>query len=154
MNGEHPRVGNRPRRFLATAIDALLLPVTALLIMLVSGLMETAEAYVWPQPVVRILALVVFSYLLLNGWGLLTKGQTLGKRWLGLRICALDGEPLAVWRHAIRILAVTLTALAAASLLGVWGLLLVFVVDALFILGAAERCLHDVLSGSRVERMA
>lgn len=74
------------RRFTATIIDFVLVPPVALFMMLATGVMETAEAYVMPQPVIRIFALVFVSYLLLNGYLLMIKGQTIGKRLMKIKI--------------------------------------------------------------------
>ncbi|MDP6377790.1 MAG: RDD family protein [Pseudomonadales bacterium] len=139
----------RWRRLAATAIDALLLSVTALLIMLVTGLMETADAYVWPQPLVRMTALIVICYLILNAHGLLTRGQTPGKRMLGVRIEHVTGVPLSSALHVVRTLGVVLLTIVAIFIAG-GGALILFAVDVLFVFGARERCLHDYLAASRV----
>ena len=101
---------------------------------------------------VRIIGLIVFSYALLFGYGLITSGQTLGKRWLGVAITGVDGAPLPIWRHLVRILGVILITVPVVLTVGAWGLVL-FAIDAAFIFGKRERCVHDLLAGSQIIRL-
>ena len=81
------------RRALAGGIDFCLVPAFALLLMLVTGLLESAEAYTGGFPYLRVFFLGVTSYLILNGWLLWQRGQTLGQHWLKLKIVnSQDGE--------------------------------------------------------------
>ncbi len=70
----------RGRRLLASLLDLVVFGVTALFIMLATGIVETADAWVMPQPVIRLTLLFVLSYWLLNGYLLVKSGQTVGKR--------------------------------------------------------------------------
>jgi eukaryotic-like serine/threonine-protein kinase len=85
----HP--ANPGLRFVAGALDSvlLMLPVTALSTS--AGLTESASAgLAW--------SLHAIYYLVLEGiWG-----ASLGKRMLGLRVLAADGMPASFWRIAIR----------------------------------------------------
>ena len=84
MNGQE--LAGRGRRIVATAIDVVLVPVLAVIIMLVTGTMEHAEDYAGYRPVVTVILLGMTSYLILNGWLLWKSGQTLGKKLLGIAI--------------------------------------------------------------------
>ncbi len=142
--------GLRVRRVAATAIDLLILGPTALLIMLVTGIVESAEAWVMPQPVIRLTLLMAGSYLLLNSYTLVTSGQTLGKRLLGLRIqSASDGNLLPFWKLFLRAYAIPLVSVVIAGIL----LAPVYLVNLLFAFGKPQRCLHDYLAGSVVVRI-
>lgn len=142
--------GLRGRRLVATLIDLLILGPTALFIMLATGIIESAEAWVMPQPIIRLTLLAVGSYILLNGYTLTTAGQTLGKRVMGLRIqSAHDGALLPWWKLVLRTYAVV----AVGALLTINILPLVYLVNVLFIFGKPQRCLHDYLAGSVVVRM-
>jgi uncharacterized RDD family membrane protein YckC len=70
-------------------------------------------------------------------------GQSLGKRFMQIRIVEYDSGRTA---SALRILALRILPFA---LLGPALMLL----DALFILGAERRCLHDLLAGTKVVRV-
>jgi uncharacterized RDD family membrane protein YckC len=86
-------------------------------------------------------ALAFGVFLLINGHGLVTRGQTWGKRWLGIRIVGADGAPVPAWR----LLGVRY---GVGSLFGlnpvtqwIWSL-----ADSLAIFHASRRCLHDRLA--------
>ena len=146
---------SRVRRLIATGIDFVLLPPLALLLMLVSGVMEDAEAWVSPQPVVRILGLLLVSYLLLHGVLLVRRGQTIGKRLVGLQIIsAATGDKLPLWRALFRAFGL-LWLIAILWWLGMPGSGLVvaalLVLNPLAIFFKPRRCLHDYIAGSRVK---
>jgi uncharacterized RDD family membrane protein YckC len=86
------------------------------------------------------------SYLLLHGWLLHTRGQTVGKWIVGTRIVDMDGEvpPLArVMLLRLMLLGAVSTALPAQGwALSLFNVLLVFRAD--------RRCLHDHIAGTRV----
>ena len=145
-----PSTGLRGRRVAATVIDLLILGPTSLIIMLVTGIVESAEAWVMPQPIIRLTLLMVGSYLLLNGYLLVTNGQTLGKRLLGLRIqSATDGDLLPFWKIILRAYAIPLV----SGLIAFTLLTPVYLVNLLFAAGKPQRCLHDYLAGSVVVRI-
>lgn len=137
----------RLRRLAATLLDLLILIPTGLLLMLVSGIVESAEAWVMPQPIIRLSGLAVVTYLLLNGYPLLTQGQTLGKRIMRIRLArASDGARLPAWRLALRAAAIPTLAL----LLSLELLVPLYLITALTIFLPGQRTLQDHFSGSRV----
>lgn len=147
------------RRLLAGAIDLLLVPLASFGLLLVTGAMEHAEAYVGLQPVIRPLLLGLAGYLLLNGWLLYRRGQTLGKACVKLATFAVtpsaaSKERPAFWRLVpLRGLFFPLPYLLL--LYPILGLLaLIVVIDWAFALRADRRCLHDLVAGTRVGRWA
>lgn len=125
----------RIRRLTATIIDALLVPLFALVLMLVSGVLEHAEDYA-NHPWLRVIGLGVASYLILNGWLLWTRGQTLGKLILRVTIVnngTTDQAPL--WK-----------------LLLIRGpiFIMLTLVDVLPIFSKRRRCIHDWGAGTQV----
>jgi uncharacterized RDD family membrane protein YckC len=146
--------GLRLRRLAATLIDLLFLAPTALFIMLVTGIVESAEAWVMPQPLIRLALLIVGSYLVLNGYLLFSAGQTLGKRLTGLKIQTRDGGSLPAGRLLIRLYLVPLVAVPFALWLDPVFLPGLYLLNVLFIFAPAERCGHDYLAASRVVRVA
>ena len=83
-----------------------------------------------------LLAMLVFQIYLLSA-----KGQTLGKRWMKIRIVKMDGSnPGFVGAVLMR-----------AFVNGLLGMLPFYgLVDILFIFNDDQRCLHDKIAGTRV----
>ena len=134
------------RRLLATAVDFFVVPLAAMLVMLVTGVIEDAQAWVDGFPWVRVFLLGVAGYLLVNGVLLWRSGQTVGK-WL-LKIQIIDvqsGATPPFWKLiAIR---APFFPLLHSSFIGYWYLL---VVDVVFALRNDRRCLHDHICSTKV----
>jgi uncharacterized RDD family membrane protein YckC len=74
-----------------------------------------------------------------------TSGQSIAKKLLGMRIVRLDGAPIGFVRGVL----VRSWAMAVlASIPGIGSI--IGLVDAVYIFGAEQRCLHDVMAGSKV----
>lgn len=89
------------------------------------------------------LGLGIYQWYLIS-----TTGQSLGKKWMNIRIVKLDGSPVDFASGVLlRIWALYgLTLFGALIVLG-W---LLPLVDALMIFGDDRRCLHDHLAGTKV----
>lgn len=150
MSPELPLAG-RGRRLLATLIDLLLVPAVAILLMLVSGVLEDAEDWsAAGRPVVRMLLLGLVSYLLLNGYLLWRRGQTVGKALTGIAIVdTRNGEKLPLWR----LLAVRALFFPTLYALPVPWLNALPLIDQLFVFRKSRRCVHDLACGSSVIRL-
>ena len=131
---------SRRRRFAAAMFDLVILVIAAVVVLLLSGLLETAEAYRYENGVIlRLLAAGSIAYLILNGYLLTTRAQTIGKLILGLVVVKtgtqLRAEP---WRVLLR-------ATMNTCLYSVVGGVLVYLalIDPLLIFLKQRRCLHD-----------
>ncbi|MFT5133573.1 MAG: putative RDD family membrane protein YckC [Gammaproteobacteria bacterium] len=135
------------RRFLSTLIDMVIVPSFAFIIMWVTGVLEHAEDFAGYRPVITALLLGVVSYLILNGWLLWQRGQTIGKALMGISIVlAVDSGNVPIWRLiCIRALFFPLLYLAVIP----W-FVLIPILDHVLILGKNQRCLHDYISGTKV----
>jgi uncharacterized RDD family membrane protein YckC len=141
----HPRM--RMRRLGATVLDFVLVAAVAPVVLLVTGAMESAEAYLWPQPALRIPAVVAGTYVLINGLSLARHGQTVGKRMLALRIqSSYHGGLLPFWQLCIRAFALP----GLAAVVWTWAPVVILVIDTLLVFGRRQRCLHDLICGSIV----
>ena len=138
------------QRFFATCIDFLILPPLGLLVMLVTGLIEDADAYVMPWFFLRVWGLLILSYLLLQGFPLFTRGQTVGKLLVGIKIVSLDGTPAAALNLCTRTFVLISIALIPLPY-NFLGLLLL--IDPLFIFGKDRRCLHDHIGQTKVVQL-
>ena len=135
----------------ATLIDFIIVPPVAFLVMLVSGVLEHAEAWILPQPIYRILGLLIVSYLLLNGYLLVTKGQTIGKKVMKIRIVSNStDEPPPIWRLFIRAFGFPILAVIPVPY---YILLALVLIDPVTIVGKSNRCLHDRLVGTNVRKI-
>ena len=143
-------LAGRGRRLAATLIDLVLVPVLAILLMLVTGVLEHAADWATnAMPVLRMVALGLASYLILNGWLLWARGQTIGKAIMGIAIVATaTGDKPALWKLLF------IRGLFFPTLyLVVWPIAAALpIVDQLLIFGKKRRCLHDLLCGSSVVR--
>jgi uncharacterized RDD family membrane protein YckC len=149
MSAPLPLAG-RGRRFVATLIDAALVPVVAILLMLVTGVLEHAQD--WSEsamPFARMFGLGLASYVLLNLWLLLVRGQTLGKTIMGIMIVtAKTGAKAPLWRLFFRgLFFPTLYLIVLIPFIA-----LIPVIDQVLIFRKDRRCIHDWACGTAVVR--
>ena len=140
MSATLPLAG-RGRRFVATLIDVVLVPVVAVLLMLVTGVLEHAADWSTSAlPALRMIGLGLASYVLLNLWLLWTRGQTVGKAAMGITIVdAKSGERAPIWRLFIRgLFFPTLYMIVLLPYVA-----LVPVIDQALIFRKDRRCVHD-----------
>jgi len=140
MSATLPLAG-RGRRLVATLIDVVLVPVVAILLMLVSGVLEHADDWSpGAMPFLRMLGLGLASYVLLNLWLLWTRGQTVGKAAMGIAILdARTGERVPIWRLFVRgLFFPTLYLIVLVPFIA-----LIPVIDQALIFRKDRRCVHD-----------
>ena len=147
-----PELAGRGRRLGAYLIDTI-----------IAGIVLVAVAYFNPGPLgVTMLDLVrdpmtqqmstaggiayLVIFMVINGYLLVTKGQTLGKLALDIRIvdAASNGAATAVKILGLRYVLVMLV--GAIPIIG--GLL--GIIDFLFIFREDRRCVHDLIAGTKV----
>jgi uncharacterized RDD family membrane protein YckC len=144
-------LAGRGRRLAASLIDVLLVPILAIFLMLVTGVLEHAADWsASGRPMVRIFALGVVSYLILNVWLLWQRGQTVGKAIMRIAIVSTkSGNKAPFWRLAIRAL------FFPTLYLVVWPLAAAFpLIDQVLIFGKRRRCVHDYVCGTSVVKRA
>jgi uncharacterized RDD family membrane protein YckC len=150
----HAVVAPRWQRLLAILVDAVLVPTLTLILVMLTNVAEDAEDYVDSTWMLHVLLLAVLSYLLLNGYTLWRRGQTLGKCLFGIMVApasvltdtASKTRPAPLW---------------VMVLVRAWFFAFLFVavipyfawlplLDQLFILRKDRRCLHDLICGTVV----
>ena len=133
-------------RLSAATVDFFVVPTVALIIMLISGALENAEAWSKGFPWVRVLLLGIAAYLLVNGVLLWRYGQTLGKRLCNIKVVDhKSGQQPAFWK--LIVLRAPFFPLLYSSLIGLWYLP---AIDLLLGLRKDRRCLHDWVCGTNV----
>jgi|TARA_B100001971_G_C18123360_1_gene500657 uncharacterized RDD family membrane protein YckC len=158
MGSDELCLASRFRRFVATLIDAILVPSMTLVLVMVTGVVEDAEDFSDSWWVLWVFLLAVTSYLSLNGYSLWRRGQTLGKLVTGIAVVAAvdSGDsrytrtPAPLWRLVcIRALFFPLLFVVVIPWLAPLP-----IIDQLFIFGKRRRCLHDLVSGTVVVRLS
>jgi uncharacterized RDD family membrane protein YckC len=90
---------------------------------------------------------VWLAHPLVDGYLLATRGQTVGKWCLGIRIVRSNGDPASLRRLLLlRWLPTCLVALLPG--VGAW----MWLVDPLFVFGRSRQCLHDLVADTLVVR--
>ncbi len=142
-------LAGRGTRLGATLIDAVLAGLTFGLLALVSPInvfkpAVTAGGSLW-MLMVQNLVIGFILFLVIHGYLLATRGQTVGKSLLKIRIVRSDGSPASFGR-IIGLRYLTTSALASIPVIGsIYGL-----VDVLLIFRASRRCLHDQIADTIV----
>ncbi len=144
------KLAGRGRRLMATLIDMLLVPALAVLLIMITGVMEHAEAYRNSMWILQTLLLAVASYLILNGYWLFTRGQTVGKRLMKVAIVATASRDRAAFWKLICIRAPFFPLL---FVIVVPALALLPLLDQAFVFRKNRRCLHDLAAGTSVVRV-
>lgn len=143
------RLAGRGRRLVATMIDMILVPALTALLIMITGVMEHAEAYRNSMWILNVFLLAVLSYLILNGYWLFTRGQTVGKRLMKVAIVAsTTGERAAFWKLVC--LRAPFFPLLFVSIIPTLALLPI--IDQAFVFRKNRRCVHDLAAGTSVVR--
>ncbi len=79
-------------------------------------------------------------------WMLAGRGQTVGKRLLGIRIVRVQGDANPGFVHAVLLRSVVPVLLRAIPVFGV----VFWLIDVGFIFRDDQRCLHDLIAGTKV----
>jgi uncharacterized RDD family membrane protein YckC len=87
----------------------------------------------------------LFCLLLFQAYRLSTTGQTLGKKWVGIRVVRLDGRPVDFY-SAVLLRAIVPALLGSVPFVGT----LFSLADPLFIFREDRRCLHDLIATTKV----
>ncbi len=142
-------LASRWTRLFAFIIDSIISLVITVPFMLYYGVWESAMQgqEMGMEITIMFTLLGVVGFMLFHGYLLKTKGQTIGKYILGIRIVSLDGElPEFGGLIAKRYVPVwLLQVLPALGLLALVNVLLIFRSD--------KRCIHDLIAGTKVIRI-
>ncbi len=95
---------------------------------------------------VMMTAVGVVIYLLLHGYLLATRGQSIGKLVAGARIVDYTSGDLLPLAKLIGLRVLPVSIVASIPMAG--GIL--NMIDILFIFGSEQRCVHDLIAGTRV----
>ena len=85
-------------------------------------------------------------FLLINGYLLMSSGQTVAKRILGMRIVSVHDDRILPIGKLIGLRYLPQWVLYQVPMIGS----IFMLVDALFIFGEQRRCVHDLIAGAKV----
>lgn len=151
-------LAGRFARFAAALVDGLLLIAIVGPVQYFTGFFERAmRAQVTPGEQLLMGLLGAVAFLVVNGYLLVTRGQTVGKILVGTQIADVrTGGLLPFLRvYVLRYLWMMPLVIVTALIPGPQDDMLVNILallDSVFILGPARRCLHDYIAGSKVVR--
>lgn len=142
---EGPQLASRAQRFFAIFLDTVFQVLVLLLVSVMTPYnpFKTEGSDMWSTDAAGAIT-GALTFLLLNGYLLATRGQTLGKALLKIRIVRPSGEPASRARLALRYGVGFATGLMAVVL---W---IYSVVDCLMIFRKSRRCLHDEIADTIV----
>jgi uncharacterized RDD family membrane protein YckC len=135
-----PPLALRRDRFIGAVIDTIAVMAILKPLEYVAGRIGTTNRVVW--------AAVDFAiWVALNGYFLVERSQTLGKRLLGLQIVNFaDGRPTSFAKIAffrtLPMMILTVAIPTTGTILYIFGLTFIFL--------EYRRCLHDVIAGTKV----
>ena len=148
-----PELAGRGARFGAYLVDVVVSTIVFLVIIGFGWWITFDDlAQFGTQPsttdILRVASLYVVVFMAINGYLLVTRGQTVGKLMLGIRIVdsASDGDV-----SAAKVVGLRYIIFFGLQTIPVFGMReLVGLLDALFIFRDDRRCLHDLLAGTKV----
>ncbi|SEK62214.1 Uncharacterized membrane protein YckC, RDD family [Roseateles sp. YR242] len=148
-----PGLAGRGTRLLAVIIDGLILAALLWVIGKIPGLpsginpfADSNEDWSGWNLIPNIVSFGVF--VLVQGWPLVKRGQTLGKMIFKLRIVRTDGSPVEVWRMLGLRYGIGYLVNANLVLSGIFGL-----VDSVLIFRESRKCLHDNIADTQVIKL-
>ena len=144
------RLASRLSRLFATVLDGLLYVGTILVAIFGASVLQGLGGPSRPRGVAGVVTMAAGGLALLGlfvyqTYLLSTTGQTLGKKWLDVRIVKLDGQPV-TFGSAFVLRSLVPLLFRAVPYLG----MLFFFVDSFFIFREDRRCIHDFLAGTTV----
>jgi len=161
LDGDAPRKASRGSRFAAALIDGLLfgLPFVPSYMIAIPALTRRGAPPTALAIGAAVLAsgfwifaalVVVVCIAVITGILVYKNGQTIGKKWLGIKVVRKDGSRAGLARiFWVRYLLNSVIGYALGIIIPVIGRSYVLV-DLLFIFGPATRCLHDYIADTIV----
>ncbi|MEZ8729766.1 RDD family protein [Vibrio splendidus] len=134
-------------RFLAFFIDGVITAaIIAPIFMYTDCFQKTIDTGVIDlREVAAVYAYLGLMFLLVHGYLLNKKGQTIGKHLMEIAIVDMEGKPIGLYR----IVGKRMIPMTAFTIIPITGHL-ISMLDSLFIFRKNRRCLHDLIAGTQV----
>ncbi|MCH8247730.1 MAG: RDD family protein [Bacteroidetes bacterium] len=140
-------LASKGQRFLASMVDGLIGLVITFPIIYFTGGFKVIASGVQPSFSYTLFSSVVgiLAFSLVHGMLLVRNGQTVGKKFIGIKIVDLSGNLPTITSHLLPRYAVFFL-LGLVPVVGIF----IFGINILFIFGKQRRCIHDYIAGTRV----
>jgi uncharacterized RDD family membrane protein YckC len=144
-------LATRGTRFLSALVDGIIGAAVVWAVYMIPPLgallaeQEARSLWAW-NPLSLLVGTAVF--LLVQGWPLLTRGQTLGKMLFKLRIVRSDGSKPDAWRLLGLRYGIGLLMGLNTVIVMIYSL-----IDSLLIFRASRKCLHDSIADTQVIKL-
>jgi uncharacterized RDD family membrane protein YckC len=148
-NQDNSELATRGKRLAAAIIDIIIFLPLVIIIARPLGLIDFEPTEAPPEfdleQTIQLFIISQVLFLLVQGYLLHTRGQSIGKVILKTRIVAMDGKMLGLGKlYFIRYFVFSL--IAQIPVIGAT----INICNILFIFGKEQRCLHDRLAGTKV----
>lgn len=146
-DGESGNLASRGARLGGAIIDAIISGIVSFPIMYYTGFWQSAmtgEVNIGDQLMLAIFGIVVF--LLLNGYLLAKRGQTIGKALVGTRIVSVEDEQILPLPKVFGLRYLPINIVAQVPYVGS----ILALINVLFIFRDDRRCVHDLIAGTKV----
>jgi uncharacterized RDD family membrane protein YckC len=141
-------LAGRWTRLGASLLDTLFLVILNIPVLIFILGVDFTSPEIENQPFVQVLlqaGVGLAIFLILNGYTLHKRGQSLGKIIAGIRIVRIDGQPVSGMDTIVKRV-LPIMAIAQVPAVG-W---IFSLVDSLFIFRGDRRCIHDMIAGTKV----
>lgn len=150
-SADGPPLATRSQRFSAAFIDGLLmLPLIGVVFFLAARTAVVAPGGTAPEVPFKVTLMIVpisiAWFLILHGYLLATKGQTIGKMAIGTQIVDAQTGALVPLLPLFLKRNISIQLLSLIPLVGNF----IALIDALMIFRASRKCLHDDIAGTKV----
>lgn len=152
-NNTETLLASRWARLGAAVLDSVILALAVTPVAFALGVFESvlANAEVGAeglsaQYTVTMALLGACAFFLINGYLLATRGQTVGKKLVGIKMVDMSSRQLLPFTKLIGLRYLPVWVVAYLPMLG--GILPL--IDALFIFRGDKRCIHDLIAGTQV----
>lgn len=144
---EQGELAGRGTRLVAAILDTILLLIILVPVMFTTGYMDRAMRQEVAMPELLMQSVLgIGVYLLMHGFTLASRGQSLGKVLLGIQIVDQNTRQILPFGRLVGLRLLPLWLLALVPIVGN----LVGLIDALMIFSNRRQCLHDRIAGTLV----
>ena len=147
LNDKQDELASRWKRLGASLLDTIILMLVIIPVMFLTGGFSGVASGEPPSflynLVIGIIGLVIF--VLINGKFLVSSGQTIGKKALGIKIVDMQGNLPTLGDHLVKRYAVFMLP-GQVPIIGP----LFSIINVLFVFRSDTRCIHDLAGGTKV----